>query len=192
MVNRTQDNRRLKESFSHQIIDFAGESFDDLVLSSSFGEYSAVMLHLVTARIPDVPVINIQLREETDETRQHRERLTEMLDLNLRIYQEEKGESKAHVFSHALADVGAEVLLSGLMWEETQHRESFEYVMFDEDDALYRIHPILHWRKSDQAAYCQRNGLLVNSDYCDPNKEESEAKECGIHVFNYQQDGSGI
>lgn len=191
-MNKTRQNRSLKERFSRDVLELVKGSFQDVVMSSSFGKYSAVTLHLVASEIPGVPVINIRLGQETPETEQHRRRLREMLDLDLRIYSEHEGESKSHVFSHALEDVGAKTLISGLMWEETSHREDFEYIMFDEDAGLYRIHPILHWRESDLAAYCRLHDLPVNGNYHDPNKEESEKKECGIHVFDYEKDGSGI
>jgi phosphoadenosine phosphosulfate reductase len=191
-MDRTRQNRSLKESFSRDVMRLVRTSYEGVVMSSSFGKYSAVTLHLVTSHMPDVPVINIKLGEETPETEEHRNQLQAMLDLDLRIYAEHEGESKAHVFSHALRDVGAKTLISGLMWEETRHREDFEYIMYDEDAGLYRVHPLLHWRGDDLEAYCRLHDLPVNTNYYDPNKEESEKKECGIHVFNYERDGSGI
>lgn len=191
-MNPKKMSRDLKEAFSRQVIRQMQASLDNLVMSSSFGTYSAVMLHLVSSELGGLPVINIKLHDETETTEQHREKLTEQLDLDLRLFTRRRDESKADTFDRALESLGADALLSGLMWEETAHREQFEYVMFDRDTEIYRVHPVLHWRHEDQAAYCHHNGLPVNEHYYDPHKEEGEKKECGIHLFDYQQDGSGI
>ncbi|MEF8787635.1 MAG: phosphoadenosine phosphosulfate reductase family protein [Planctomycetota bacterium] len=191
-MNQKTINRHLKESFSRQVVQRIVDSVDSVVMSSSFGRYSAVMLHLVHSECGGCPVINIKLGDETAETERHRKRMQDKLDLDLRLYSRQEGESKADTFERALDNLNADALLSGLLWEETDHRKQFEYVMFDRDSDIYRVHPVLHWRHSDQEAYCRKYELPVNRDYYDPHKEESEKKECGIHVFDYEQDGSGI
>ncbi|MDY6940714.1 MAG: phosphoadenosine phosphosulfate reductase family protein, partial [Cyanobacteriota bacterium] len=51
-------NANLSEANAIQIVEWAAETFGSgLVMSSSFGIQSAVMLHLVTRVIPDIPVI---------------------------------------------------------------------------------------------------------------------------------------
>lgn len=191
-MNQQEVNRHLKEGFSRDVIRRMTGTLDHVVMSSSFGRYSAVMLHLVTSECGGCPVINIKLGDETAATQKHRERLQSMLDLDLRLFTRREDESKADTFERALQSLGADALLSGLLWEETPHREQFEYVMFDQDTDIYRVHPVLHWRHDDQEAYCRENNLPINHDYYDPHKEEGEKKECGIHVFEYEQDGSGI
>lgn len=185
-------NLQLKKQFTYRVLEHVRDTFGGLVMSSSFGEHSAAMLHIVTSRMPDIPVVNVRLGGESESTERHRQKLTEMLDLNLHVYNETEDQSKSEVFDYALKDVGTRTLLSGLMWEETQHRRDFEYVMFDKDEEIHRVHPILHWKERDIMVYLKKNGLPVNVGYYDPNKEESEKKECGIHVFDYQQEGSGI
>lgn len=192
MKNIQLQNLQMKMKFTYDVLDHIRGTFEGLVMSSSFGEHSAAMLHLVTSRMPDIPVVNVRLGCESESTERHREKLTKMLDLNLHVYDETEKQSKAEVFDYALKDVGTRTLLSGLMWEETQHRRDFEYVMFDKDEQIHRVHPILHWKERDIMVYLKKNSLPVNVDYYDPNKEESEKKECGIHVFDYQQGGSGI
>ena len=192
MIDQQTMNRRLKESFSREVLQRITDTLDCVVMSSSFGRYSAVMLHLVTSQLGGCPVINIKLGDETEETERHRQRLQKRLDLDLRLYTRNEGESKADTFERALDNLDAEALISGLLWGETSHREQFEYIMFDQDSDIYRVHPVLHWRHRDQHAYCRDNDLPINEHYYDPHKEESEKKECGIHLFDYEQDGSGI
>jgi len=191
-MNQQLMNRRLKESFSRETLQRTFNSLGRVVMSSSFGRYSAVMLHLVHSECGTCPVINIKLDDETAETRKHRKHLQEMLDLDLRVYERRQGESKADTFDRALDDLNADALVSGLLWEETTHREQFEYIMFDRDSDIYRVHPVLHWRHGDHEAYCTENDLPINQNYYDPHKDEGEKKECGIHIFEYEQDGSGI
>lgn len=185
-------NLQWKQQFSLSILQDVRSSYSDLVVSSSFGEFSAVMLDLISRALPHIPVVHVKLGAETETTRNHREWLTERLDLNLEIFRESNHGDKKETFNHALREVGARTLISGLMWDETRHREDFDYVMYDEDLGIYRIHPILHWKQRDLRLYVHNQSLPVNSHYRDPHKEESEKKECGIHIFDYQQDGSGI
>src|SRR5580698_6348170 len=56
------------------------------VLSSSFGAQSAVMLHLVNAIAPGIPVVLIDTGYLFPETYQFIDQLTEKLDLNLKIF----------------------------------------------------------------------------------------------------------
>lgn len=192
MKNVQLENMRWKKEFTVSILNRVKDSYSRVVMSSSFGKHSAAMLHLVTAEIPDIPVVNVKLGTETRTTERHRKELEKRLNLDLHVYEETEDKGKADIFNEALMDIGAETLVSGLMWRETRHREGFEYVMRDRDMDLYRVHPILHWKEKDVVWYLKNHSLPVNADYYDPNKEESEKKECGIHVFDYQTEGSGI
>ncbi len=60
-------------------------------LSTSFGVQSAVSLHLITRIRPDIPVILIDTGYLFPETYRYADRLTELLDLNLKVYQPELG-----------------------------------------------------------------------------------------------------
>lgn len=59
------------------------------MLSSSFGAQSAVMLHLVTQQVPDLPVVVIDTGYLFPETYRFIDELTERLDLNLKVYRPE-------------------------------------------------------------------------------------------------------
>ncbi|MEM7790781.1 MAG: phosphoadenosine phosphosulfate reductase family protein, partial [Verrucomicrobiota bacterium] len=60
---------------------------DGLVLSTSFGIQSAVMLHLVTQLIPEIPVVFIDTGYLFPETYRFAAELSERLNLNLKTYQ---------------------------------------------------------------------------------------------------------
>ncbi len=188
MVDYRKMNCALKENLSVEVLRRARELFPaGLVMSSSLGRYSAVMLHLATSLIPDIPVINLRLGEETLPTRRHREEMKKRLRLNLKVY--DIREDKAGALRHALQDLDARALISGVLWEETENRAAFDYFMDDRTFGIRRIYPLLHWKEADLLHYTLRNKLPLNEDYTDSFKEESEKKECGIHLF---RDGAGI
>ncbi len=181
-------NYELKENLTREVIGHACRMFGDgLVMSSSLGRYSAVMLHLATSEVPGIPVINIRLRDETERTKRHREELRERFVLNLKVF--DVWDDKAQTLRHALQTLDVRALLSGVLWGETKNRAGFEYFMDDRSFNVQRVYPLLHWKEGDLIHHIRRNGLPENEDYVDSFKECSEQKECGLHLF---QDGGGI
>ncbi|MEM9160987.1 MAG: phosphoadenosine phosphosulfate reductase family protein, partial [Verrucomicrobiota bacterium] len=57
---------------------------DDLIMTSSFGTHSAMMLHLVTSVLPDIPVVFIDTGYLFPETYRCAAELTERLTLNVK------------------------------------------------------------------------------------------------------------
>ena len=81
-------NRRLAEARADDVIAWAARQFGDgLVLSTSFGIQSAVMLHLVSRAAPQVPVVWVDTGYLPPETYRYADELTRRLDLNLHVYQ---------------------------------------------------------------------------------------------------------
>ncbi|MBF2097466.1 MAG: phosphoadenosine phosphosulfate reductase family protein, partial [Gloeomargaritaceae cyanobacterium C42_A2020_066] len=71
-----------------QIVAWAASQFGPgLVLSTSFGIQAAVMLHLATQVVPDIPVIWVDTGYLPPETYRFAEELTQRLQLNLHVYQ---------------------------------------------------------------------------------------------------------
>ncbi len=69
-------------------IRWAVERFGErLILTTSFGIQSAVMLHLVTRQRPNIPVVFIDTGYLFPETYRFAAQLTERLNLNLKVYQ---------------------------------------------------------------------------------------------------------
>src|SRR6185503_1593828 len=70
-----------------RILEWARETFGDrLVLTSSFGAESAVMLHLASRVVPTVPVVFLDSGYLFPETYQFAEELTTRLHLDVRVY----------------------------------------------------------------------------------------------------------
>ena len=81
-------NQRLAEARADDVVAWAARQFGEgLVLSTSFGIQSAVMLHLVSRAAPQVPVVWVDTGYLPPETYRYADELTRRLDLNLHVYQ---------------------------------------------------------------------------------------------------------
>lgn len=152
-----------------------------LVLSTSFGIQSAVMLHLVTRIVPHIPVVWIDTGYLPPETYRFAETLRERLGLDLRVTQSElsparmealygrlwEGDAESLARYHrirkveplhrALRELGATAWLSGLRADQTEHRRGLTVV--GEQDGREKILPILHWSSRDVHRYLARHDL---------------------------------
>ncbi len=154
---------------------------DDLVMTTSFGTHSAVMLHLVTSVVPDIPVVFIDTGYLFPETYRFAAELTEKLDLNLKKYhapisaaeqealhgrlweQEADGlkqynlMNKVEPMDRALRELGAKAWLAGLRRSQGQSRASRSIV--EGQNQMTKIYPILDWDNRTMHEYMQTNGL---------------------------------
>lgn len=154
---------------------------DQLVLSTSFGVQSAVMLHLVTTQIPNIPVIFIDTGYLFPATYTFADQLTERLNLNLKTYiprqtaaqQEaiygklwEKGIeglekynriNKVEPMNRAVKELGAKAWLSGL--RRTQSGSRSDRKVLEQQNKITKIYPILDWNDRDIYTYLTENDL---------------------------------
>jgi phosphoadenosine phosphosulfate reductase len=170
-----QVNQRLAGADAIQRVQWAVETLGHgLVMSTSFGIHSAVMLHMVTQIAPDIPVIWVDTGYLPAATYRFAEVLTTQLDLNLKVYQSELSPArmealygrlwaeadvealnrydqirKVEPMQRALRDLKATGWLAGLRSDQTEHRKSLKVVV--QQGALYKISPILNW--SSKAIY---------------------------------------
>jgi len=172
-LNLIQINQEFEQAQARDIIKWAKDYFGDgLVMSTSFGIQSAVMLHLATQIIPDLPIIWIDTGYLPAETYKFAQQLTERLKLNLKIYQSpisaarmealygrlwEKDDveafnlydqiRKVEPMQRALQELNASAWLAGLRSNQTNFRKTLDFVTKTND--RYKIHPILHWTSRD-------------------------------------------
>jgi len=150
-------------------------------LSSSFGAQSAVMLHLLTRQLPDIPVILVDTGYLFPETYRFVDELTARLDLNLRVYrpgvspawQEARfgklWESGAEGIRHynrinkvepmeaALADLDVGTWFSGLRRDQSDTRR--EIGILQGTASGVKVHPIADWGDRDIHRYLKRHDL---------------------------------
>jgi len=170
-------NQKLANSEAIAIIEWAAKTFGDgLVLSTSFGIQSAVMLHLVTRVVPNIPVIWVDTGYLPPETYQFAEELTQKLKLNLKVYQsplsparmeaiygklwaQKDVESlnrydllrKVEPMQRALQELNAIAWLAGLRRSQTDHRQNLEIV--SKQGEQYKVLPILNWHSREIYQY---------------------------------------
>ena len=176
-------NQELAKAEGTELVQWGWGIFGDrMVMSTSFGIQAAVMLHLVTQVVPDIPVIWVDTGYLPPETYRFAEQLTERLNLNLKIYQSplsparmealhgklwEKNDveafnlynyiRKVEPMQRALEELKAAAWLAGLRSDQTQHRQTLRKVDLQED--IYKIHPILNWHSRDIYNYLTANDL---------------------------------
>lgn len=155
---------------------------DGLVMTTSFGAQSAVMLHLATSVVPDIPVVWIDTGYLFPETYRFAERLTERLKLNLHVYQSplsaarmealhgklwQAGDAetlrrydlirKVEPMQRALQDLGVRAWLAGLRRDQTDFRRSLPRIQ--QQGNVYKVFPLLHWTSRDLHEYLQAHDL---------------------------------
>ncbi len=176
-------NQQLTDSDAFRTIQWSADVFQSgLVMSTSFGIHSAVMLHLVTNVVPNIPVIWIDTGYLPPETYRFAEQLTTRLHLNLKVYQSAltparmeaiHGElwkestvealnrydhmRKVEPMQQALHDLKASAWLAGLRRDQTDYRQTLNVIEHHRD--YYKLHPILNWTSRDIHHYLMAHDL---------------------------------
>ena len=187
-------NQRLADKDAPAIVQWAVDVFKDassgggLVMSTSFGVQSAVMLHLVTQVAPNLPVIFIDTGFHFMDTYRFADNLTQRLNLNLKVYQPphsaawtiarhgklwEEGSAdslnkldqihKVEPMNRALDELGAAGILAGLRKDQTAFRQDLPHVVAQR--GRFKIHPILNWSTKDVYDYLKRHDLPFHPLY---------------------------
>ncbi|MGB3404545.1 MAG: phosphoadenylyl-sulfate reductase [Microcoleaceae cyanobacterium] len=182
-LNFTDANSKLNQMDAEQIVYWAADTFKaGLVMSTSFGIQSAVMLHLVTKVVPNIPVIWIDTGYLHPETYQFADELTTRLKLNLKVYKSPIPPSqmertygrlwerndvaslnlydrirKVEPMQRALRELNAIAWLAGLRRCQTDYRTNLNPIELQE--GLYKILPILDWSDRDVYQYLKANDL---------------------------------
>lgn len=182
-TNQTADGKLdLELASATERVRWAYETYGDkLVLSTSFGVQSAVMLHLVTTQIPNIPIIFVDTGYLFPATYNFAAELTERLQLNLKTYiptqtaaqQEalygklwEEGVeglerynriNKVEPMNRAVKELGAEAWLSGL--RRTQSSSRSERKVVEAQNKMTKIYPIIDWNDRAVYEYLTENNL---------------------------------
>jgi phosphoadenosine phosphosulfate reductase len=155
---------------------------DRLVMSTSFGIQSAVLLHLAVSVAPRIPVIWIDTGYLPEETYAYAATLAEHLELNLHVYQSsvsparmealygrlwETGRRedldlyhsirKVEPMQRALSELGATAWLSGVRRSQATTRANLPHTTVQW--GVVKVHPLLEWTDSDIEAYFAHHEL---------------------------------
>jgi phosphoadenosine phosphosulfate reductase len=151
------------------------------VMTSSFGIQGALMLHLVTRIVPDIPVVLIDTGYLFPETYGFIDQLTERLQLNLQINRAELSPAwqesrygclweqgiagikhynrinKVEPLQRALKAYGAGSWFACLRRQQSQSRAALPVVRVQ--DGRFKIHPVIDWHNRDVHRYLHKHGL---------------------------------
>jgi phosphoadenosine phosphosulfate reductase len=151
------------------------------VLTSSFGAQSAVMLHLVSTVMPDVPVVLLDTGYLFPETYCFIDELTERLKLNLKVFRAESSPAwqetrfgrlwdqglsgierynrinKREPLDRALNELHARTWFAGLRRAQAQTRARIFPIEFTR--GRYKVHPLFDWSDRDIGRYLEKHRL---------------------------------
>lgn len=182
-------HEQLSNADSLDIIRWAHQTFGSgLILTSSFGAESALMLHLTCQIIPQIPVVLIDTGYLFPETYRFIEALRERFNLNLKVYQSplsparmeaihgrlwEEGTAEAlntydrirkvEPMQRALKELNVTAWLAGLRSNQTSHRANLRVV--EKQNGVYKVHPILRWTTKDIYDYFKKHDLPYHPLY---------------------------
>lgn len=173
-------------------------------VSTSFGPFSAVTLHLATRVAPRIPVIWVDAGYGTPATYRYAEDLITRLGLNLHAVRPRRSrahreavdgplpgisdprhvaftrEVKLEPFDRAVKEVGGKVWITGIRADETAERAAMQPVAVQED-GMIKVSPVLRWNAKRMHEYLKQHDLPNNFDYFDPTKVDDK-RECGLHL----------
>ena len=172
----------LEKASAAERVRWAHERYGDkLIMSTSFGIQSAVMLHLVTTHVPGIPVVFVDTGYLFPETYQFAEALTKRLDLNLKTvlplqsaaHQEaiygklwEQGVkgleqynriNKVEPMNRAVQELDANAWLSGLRRSQSSTRKKRKTT--EQQNRIVKIYPIIDWNDKDIYDYLTKHDL---------------------------------
>jgi phosphoadenosine phosphosulfate reductase len=175
-------NAELANAPAEDVLEWAKNTFgDDLVLTSSFGADSAVMLHLVHRVAPRTRVLFLDTGYLFPETYQFAEELRQRFELDLRVYaplmtaarQEAlygklyEGDerdlehylriNKVEPMDRALRELAPRAWLAGLRGRQNAFRAGLKKIELQGN--VYKVHPILTWTDEDVHHYMRANDL---------------------------------
>lgn len=189
---------------AEKLVDWALALPVKAVLSTGFGPFSAVLLHMVSQRKPDTPVLWVDSGYNTPETYRYADEITRRLKLNLKTYHPLRSraqrealegpvpgledprhaaftrEVKLEPFDRGIAELQPGVWLTALRADETALRARMQPASVNAE-GIIKVAPVLHWSSKQMHEYLKRHGLPNNFEFFDPTKVDQN-RECGLHL----------
>jgi phosphoadenosine phosphosulfate reductase len=183
-------NAAFERSTAEQVVEWAVAQWgDELVMTSSFGAESALMIHLAVQSKPDVKVIMIDTGYHFPETWRHMEDLRRRFDLNVWVYRtrndpiawlKEHGEgdptwrnddkaccaaNKNEPMDRAMAELKPKAWFRGIRRGQADTRKDVSFVEWNDRYKCYAVSPLLNWTSKDIYQYMKRNDLPYHPLY---------------------------
>lgn len=160
-----------KLDYANHHIAKALEEHPNIVVASSFGKDSMVVLHLVKKLKPEIPVFTVFMDTEFEETVKFSREIANDWNLNYQEYFAQQGRNVSikTCCGQVKVDKHKEILseydawFSGIRKTEGVTRANFEFV--EPRGGLVKINPILEFTELDVWRYTAINEIPVNPKY---------------------------
>ncbi|MEO0437056.1 MAG: phosphoadenosine phosphosulfate reductase family protein [Pseudomonadota bacterium] len=198
-------NDQLAKASAEQIVRWVAQQDGPIMLSTSMGAGSAVMLHLIAQHAPAAEVVWVDSGYNTPDTYRFAEKMQEELSINLHVYtplmtaayrdavygpiplvddaERHKlftQQVKLEPFERAISELAPRIWLTGIRSEESDYRRGLNILTRDSRVDL-KVAPIFHWKEIDIQRYLRCHKLADNLNYFDPTKVFA-GRECGLHT----------
>lgn len=182
VLNLNSENAQLETLSAGERVDWALANLPGVhMMSSSFGAQAAVMLHMLTERVPDMPIVLLDTGYLFPETYKFIDELHERLNLNLKTYRSEHSSAwqetrhgklweqgiegieqfnkmnKTEPMKKALQELGAGTWFTGVRRQQSSTRAELPVVNLKND--VYKVNPIIDWTDRDIYRYLTEHGL---------------------------------
>lgn len=204
MIDIAKANQELSAATPQEIIEFALKDAANPLVTSNFGPFEAVILHMATQVNPDIPVVWIDSGYNTRDTYKIAEQLIESLKLNIDVYTpkvtaarrdaalggipsvdddahaEFTEQFKLEPFGRAMKEKQPDIWLTAVRAEQTEFRQGME-IFGTGPNGVIKVAPVLKWKEEDMRRYLEEHGLPTVEKYFDPTKVLGN-RECGLHT----------
>jgi phosphoadenosine phosphosulfate reductase len=177
-------NQMFEKTDPAKIVEWSAAQFgDELVMSSSFGAESAVLLHMATRVLPRIRVIFVNTGYLFPETHRFMEELRQRLDLNVWTYTtrndpiawlHKAGEenpawrkdinaccaaNKIEPFERAMKELTPKAWLRGIRRHQSSTRQDKPFIEWSARYRCHAISPLLKWESREIHQYLKSNDL---------------------------------
>lgn len=199
-----QINQALADKSAEEIIRWAIALDRRTLTTTTFGDQSAVLLHMVSRLQYNMKILWVDTGYNSSATYRFANKLINQLDLNIDVYTPLITTARLNVMMGGLPDVGdplheefteqvklepfkraidqlkPEIWITGVRKEQTEYRQSLDIVSRSKEGIL-KVAPLLNWSSEDMNRYLEQYQLANEPDYFDPTKAQ-ETRECGLHT----------
>lgn len=178
VVNKAKINRSLSSKLVDARVAHVFNSFQDVLVTSSFGTTSSVLLHIVSRVKPGYPIYFIDTGYHFEETLAYKRKLTEMLDLNVvDLKPDPSKHEKTRQDQLWMSDPDRcckinkleplqkvkdnySIWMSGLIGYQNSYRSNLDII--SEKTEMLRCYPLIDWSSEMVDEYMEMYGLPQN------------------------------
>lgn len=177
------------DSDPQELIQWACDKNLKSILTTNFGPFEGVILHMVTQVKPDIDVIWMDSGYATPKTYHVAEELINKLNLNLHVYnpqmsaarrnavmdihpepgdesilehpryEEFKEQVKMEPFGRAMREWAPEVWFTAIRADQNANRANLEPASMEMGGKVLRLAPVFYWSTKQMYDYLQKHGL---------------------------------